>query len=328
MVEKNLGEVASACTYAPLISIITLSYNSPDIFAAIDSVFYQNYPNIEYIFVDDSSTDYSKQEIVSYINTHKKDNIKEVKTFFNEENLGITKSGNIALRAVAGKYVFYLAGDDVFHDESVVKDWVTFFNENKSKVVTAYRDVYDAKMDNFILREPTEENVEMIKNLSVKDIFEKMASHNLVFGCCTAFSKECLDKYGPYNEDYKYIDDYPLILKIVRCGEKIAFFDRVVVKYRRGGISAFENVGNAYLEEKDRIFQNEVLPYVGNSVTAEKKYSLWKKELKRTKDHALYMKNKEAVSSEPIKRFFLTFRYVLTHPYRLCAKIKGKLEKN
>lgn len=306
----------------PLVSVITLSYNSPDLLAAIDSVIFQRYPKIEYIIVDDGSDVFSEEAIAEHIKGLAKTNIKDVKIFVNETNKGITKSGNIALSAVTGEYVFYLAGDDAFHDEEVIADWVNAFLESKAIAMTAYRDVYDAGMKEFILREPSEERVEQIKQSYPKELFEIMAASNMIFGCSTAFSAECMKKYGPYKEEYRLIDDYPFILKILRNGERIAFFDRVVVKYRKGGISSFENVNKAYLKENDKIFKNEVLPYVKDPAAAKERYAKWRKTTILERDQYKYLQKKEQYRNKPIKFVLLYLGHAIRHPERLILKIK------
>ena len=325
MVGEHLKETVSNDT--PLVSVITLSYNSPDLFAAIDSVVTQTYPKIEYIIVDDASNDFSKENTEKHIRSLAGPNLADLKIFVNAENKGIAKSGNIALNAITGKYVFYLAGDDSFVDNNVISDWVKAFDDNGSTVMTAYRDIYDHSLTAFIAREPTEKNADFIKTASPSELLEKMAAYNLIFGCCTAFTAECLQKYGPYNEKYPFIDDYPFLLKLLRNGVKIDFFDRVVVKYRRGGISAFENVKKRYIKESDLIFKNEVKPYVKDVKNAQKRYNAWKKRLKEDQRNAKYACLREESRDDPFRTLLLRLFHGLSHPKNIIMKITKKTEK-
>ena len=47
----------------PLITVLTLSYNSTYIYESIQSVLEQSYPHIEYIIVDDGSGAFCQDEI-------------------------------------------------------------------------------------------------------------------------------------------------------------------------------------------------------------------------------------------------------------------------
>lgn len=51
---------------SPLISVITLSYNSEYLMESIRSVLRQTYENIQYVIVDDGSKEFDEQEIIHY----------------------------------------------------------------------------------------------------------------------------------------------------------------------------------------------------------------------------------------------------------------------
>ena len=89
----------------PLYTIILAHYNQYlYIFSAIDSILQQDYPSIEIIVMDDCFAFFDKDEVTAYINEHKKSNIKAVKVFKNEENVGTVHSMNRALIAATGTY--------------------------------------------------------------------------------------------------------------------------------------------------------------------------------------------------------------------------------
>ena len=93
----------------PLVTIICLCYNQQDyVLESLFSVVNQDYPNIEFIIVDDCSTDNSKAIIEKWCIDFPK-----IQFIANETNLGSTQSFNRALKKSKGEYIIDLAADDV-----------------------------------------------------------------------------------------------------------------------------------------------------------------------------------------------------------------------
>jgi len=93
------------------ISIIITSYNKRDyLVEAVESVIGQTLPPHEIIVADDGSTDGSRDTIRDYMRRYP----DLVKGIFQQENVGIPRNRNAALRTVSGNYVSILDGDDTF----------------------------------------------------------------------------------------------------------------------------------------------------------------------------------------------------------------------
>lgn len=258
------------------VTVLTLSYNSPDLLAAVDSVLKQTYEDIQYILVDDGSERFDKGAILKHIAENNRGNV-QVEIFVNEENLGIIKSSNIGLSHAEGDYVINLAGDDCFYDENVVADIVAEYERTGAMALTGYRHICDLELNETGRLLPSKREVYLIQTLEPKELFEKMAICNFIFGCCTSYSKECFEKFGFYDETYRNIDDYSMNMKLLRQGVQIKFFERVFVKYRSGGVSALANIKESYLKEEEQIFEDEIEPYVKDARRTRKRYEEWKK---------------------------------------------------
>lgn len=90
-------------TKTPLISVLIPTYNSGQyIRQAIDSVFLQNYENIEIIVVDDGSEDNTKENVMRY---------PSVKYIY-QEHQGISVARNNCLQNATGDYIAFLDADD------------------------------------------------------------------------------------------------------------------------------------------------------------------------------------------------------------------------
>lgn len=93
----------------PLVSVLMPVFNVEDyICDAIDSIVNQTYSNIEFIIVDDCSSDNTFKICEKYAkNDHR------IKLLRNEKNSKICKSLNYGLKYCAGDYVLRMDGDDI-----------------------------------------------------------------------------------------------------------------------------------------------------------------------------------------------------------------------
>lgn len=307
---------------SPLITIFTLSLNSPDLFGAIDSVLMQDYDNIEYIILDDCSEHFDVDEIKKYVSSKQKGNIISLVVEKNSERLGIVKQTNKALTYSTGKYIFNLAGDDQFYDDKVISDWVKEFEETGAEIITAYREVYDEHLSVPIRIMPEPNDVEAIKTLSPKQLFEYMEAHNIIFGSSTARSRKNVDRLGLVDEKYMLIEDYIVALRQLRTNKPINFFDRKVIKYRDGGVCAVDKVDKEYLKDNDKIIKYELLPYSENKKAAKKKYLNWRKGTILAQ-----YRNRSKMKHNPIYSFFIYSLFVLRYPLFTLRKMIEKSRK-
>src|SRR6185436_16378340 len=92
-------------TSSPLVSIVTPTYNQAEFLAAtLDSMLGQDYPNIEYIVLDDGSTDNTPEVLARYngrVNWER------------QANMGQSRTLNKAWAQARGEYLGYLSSDDL-----------------------------------------------------------------------------------------------------------------------------------------------------------------------------------------------------------------------
>lgn len=91
----------------PLISVIVTAYNIEEYIAGcLDSLVAQTYPNIEFLVVDDGSTDHTGAIIDSYAEKHPKIHA------IHRLNGGPSAARNTGLEVAKGAYIGYVDGDD------------------------------------------------------------------------------------------------------------------------------------------------------------------------------------------------------------------------
>ncbi len=258
----------------PLVTIITPVYRyRPTIKECIQSVMSQDYCKIEYIIIDDGPGSVDEDEIKPWLTR----NDVSVKIIHNEKNEGISETLNIGIRNSSGDIIFNLADDDEFYDSQVIKDWVNQFIKTGAEVITARRSIIVNGVEESV--SPSLRQIKMIERKSCRLLLETMSGHNDIFGSVTAKRRSLFEAGYYYNPNYRLIEDYPHNMLLLRNKKKIHTYDRIVIKYRVGGISDKANINEKYLEESDRIFDNEILPYVRCKMLALHKYRKWKKSI-------------------------------------------------
>lgn len=117
------------------VSIITTFYNAPQfICKALDSVLKQKLNNcvkLEYILVDDCSTDNTRSIVEEYINTHQLNGDWKIITL--EKNLGCGGARRYGIEHATGDYFMFLDADDYYI--------------NSDFILRAYCDIIDKKAD-------------------------------------------------------------------------------------------------------------------------------------------------------------------------------------
>jgi GT2 family glycosyltransferase len=312
-----LNNITGKNQETPLITVLTLSYYSPDLYAAVNSVLEQDYKRIQYILADDGTESFSENIISEYIGSRRGLNIEEYIIIKNPENYGTVRAANIGLRHAKGEYIFILAGDDMFAGPSVIREWAAAFKQGGALFMTAYRDIYDEKMEQYLGRMPTAKQARIIRGLTPRKLFEKIAGVNIISGCCTAYSRRCFEQYGYFDEKYKLIEDDSMILRLLRQGASLGFFEKSVVRYRSNGHSSPAKYNEDYERDVDLIFKYEILPHTKNPKRKERLYKNWKKRRRMARE--LHIKIQRAGNS-PLHIFIFKLWFYINFP---IASVRG-----
>ncbi len=94
----------------PKISIIIVTYNAADVLQnCLDSIYKQQYPNIEIVLMDGASTDGTVAIL--------KANDSKITLWKSEKDAGIYDAMNKAIEYVTGDWVYFLGADDILYDD-------------------------------------------------------------------------------------------------------------------------------------------------------------------------------------------------------------------
>ncbi len=202
------------------ISVITTVFNCEKyVSQSINSILDQTFGEIEYIIVNDGSTDRTP-EIISELASRD----SRIIAINNETNLGRVKSLNKALEVAHCKYIALQDADDVSLPKRLEQQY-EFLENNPDHVLVGTNIVVMDENGNFISKPVRPEN-------------DREAKFSLLFRCTFAnpsimFRRNVIeDNNLKYEDDFIHAEDFRIISLISRYG-KISNIQDVLVKYRK-----------------------------------------------------------------------------------------------
>lgn len=201
-----------------LVSVIITTFNRENYATkAIKSALGQDYENIEFIVVDDCSTDNTSKIVLEYCNKDKR-----IKLITNKTNLGVAKSLNKGIDSAKGKYIAILDSDDIWSDSEKLKKQVAFLESHADYSLAGGGAVLIDQSGKEIFRYLLPENDQ--------DIRKKILIDNCFVHSAVVFAKEDWKRVGGYKEYLKVDWDWGLCLELGRIG-KFYNFQEYFVDY-------------------------------------------------------------------------------------------------
>ena len=248
-------------------TIVLTNYNNEQfIEKSLVSVFNQTYDNIELIITDDASEKFNKNMVEKIFEKYLPKNITQIKYIINKENLGTVKTVNKALELVDGEYVLFFATDDALASKDVIQNYVDIFNDKSINVVTTNWVLCD---ENLKIKKKYQ-NPKFLKkfnNKSVKKQYAQLCKTNIYGAGSTCYRKSIFEKYGSFDESFKYLEDWPLWLKLTLNNERIYYSNFDGLLHRDGGIShdkSTNSVRSEFFKEILNLYRNNILKNINH----------------------------------------------------------------
>ena len=203
--------------YEPEVTIITPTYNiveqgqSDDFTLLINLLDRQSYEYIEHLVIDNASSDGTQVILKEYKNAG-------FLNFFSEPDRGKFDAMNKGLLRAKGKYVGFLSCDDFYHDITAIADIVSVMEAEDADFCffPAYCCQPDGSVFQFV---PAMLNVFQVAPCARQAVIYK---------------KSVLNELRGFDEKFKLLADYDLIIRLVLQGYKGVLFDNTVVTYKMG----------------------------------------------------------------------------------------------
>jgi glycosyltransferase involved in cell wall biosynthesis len=188
------------------VTVITANYNGSRFLArAIESVLNQSHRQIEYIIVDDGSSDNSKKIIEHYAAQDRR-----VKQILLPNNSGVARARNIGIENSTGEFITFLDADDIWAPTKVERQLAVFRQHPRAGLVVTGAELIDENDRS----SPGKKNRKRTQQGQVS-LYDYLAGKCLL-SINAMTRRECLDKSGLFNPDYVIGEDYELWMRITR----------------------------------------------------------------------------------------------------------------
>ncbi len=201
----------------PLVSIITptlniVENNHADEFNLLVSLLeLQTYPRIEHIIIDGASTDETVELLKDYKN-------KGYLNFYTEKDTGKFHAMNKGVMRAKGKYVAFASCDDFFHDITAIYDAINTIEAQNSDFL--FSPAYCRHPENYtFLFVPAMYNAFQVMPCALQGMI---------------FKKSVLEEEKYFDEKFKLMADFDLIMRILIKKRKGIYFDTNYTTYKLG----------------------------------------------------------------------------------------------
>lgn len=203
--------------YEPEVTIITatseiVDKNQADDFTLLINLLdRQTYPYIEHLVIDNASKDGTVELLKEYKNAG-------FINFFSEPDRGKFDAYNKGIMRAKGKYVAFLSCDDFYHDITGIYDVVNAMEEENADF--CYFPSYCCHPDGYVfLFEPAILNAFQVTPCSRQAMI---------------FKRSVLEELKYFDEKFKLLADYDLVLRLLLNNYKGIRFDGNILTYNLG----------------------------------------------------------------------------------------------
>jgi len=227
----------------PKISIVIPSYNKVRYIAeTLESIFKQNYKNIEVIIQDGGSNDGSLEIIKKYIKKY-----PSLIKFESKKDNGQLDAINKGMHKATGDILAFINADDVY-EAGVFETVASYFIENPSSLWF----VGKAKVINASGRE-TATWVTWYKNILLKiNSYKLLLMTNYLMQPSVFISKEAFKQYGSFTGTKDFVTEYEMWLKLGKM-EMPIIINKFLSRFRIEANTMTKKIGNQLLIEDEKI---------------------------------------------------------------------------
>ena len=247
-----------------LITFVVLVYrNYGGILNTLQSVFDQDYPQIEIIISDDGSPNYEEEiiKVKQYVKEHQTSNIVRVVYNHLEKNQGTVKNANSAYRLAKGEYIKDLGADDELACTDALTRYVQFLESSKCLICFSKLQGVDENGKRYKSLASCADDYEPYRKMTPLQIRDQLFVRNFLPAPAWFARRELFLKYGLWPETTLLIEDYPYWIHLCMQGVHFAFMDDVLINYKLSGVSSTGNYSQQFMNDMYAIYNTWIFPY-------------------------------------------------------------------
>lgn len=214
---RTKGIIRHSSKEYPLVTYITVVYNRVDtLMSCMESVWEQDYPNIEYIVIDGKSTDGTRQLIEK--------NADKIDYYISQADSGIYNAMNKGIMLASGELICFMNSDDQCMPGAARKA-VEIYRRTKADVICGSRELwqngqklYEVKYPRYCVRKSVFRYVQM-------------------FHQSTYVTPEVFDTVGYFEEEYSLLADWIWESKSIDSGFQVCFSEEELARFSYDGAS-------------------------------------------------------------------------------------------
>lgn len=294
------------------VSVIIPVYNvSKYIERCAHSLLNQSLKEMEFIFVDDCSSDDSVLRLKKVISQYQERN-EYVKIIHHTKNLGLTSARNSGLSVATGEFIAHCDSDDYVHPDMYKLLYERALSADADLVLC---DFYFSLPNNVLHEHKT------IAVTSKQDTIKNYIAYGWTVVWNMIVKKSIYDKYNLHSPEHvTYCEDFFLTIRQLVYAEKIAKVDKPLYYYNRANVSSImHNLNHSSMLDEKRVYLEtiELFRDLGVATDYEKEMS-WR-VLKNKQDLIL---NPET-HNEFLSIYPISHKYIVSCPSSFCNnKIK------
>jgi GT2 family glycosyltransferase len=255
--------------HQPLVSIISVNFNQPEVtLAMIASVLENSYANKELILVDNGS----RENPASLIPTS-----EQVHFIRSEKNLGFSGGNNLALPLAKGNYLFFINNDTLL-TEGCIHTLVNYLEQNPKAGLISPLICYDLDQTGGVetiqyagmtaLHTVTGRNVQVGKMEENKGQYQKPIPTAYAHGAAMMVRREILEEVGIMDEHFfLYYEEMDWSARIAKAGYEVLTIPTAKIYHKESLTVGEDSPLKTYFQTRNRIyFVRRNFPFFGKII--------------------------------------------------------------
>lgn len=204
----------------PLVSVIVPVYQAADtLVQTLDSIFSQDYPNMEVIAVNDGSPDNSFDILRAY-DSHLSKSLQAKLTIMDQKNAGVSTARNYGVAQSTGRFIAFMDADDLWEPDKTLKQVQQLIeaDDPDNSFSSTFTDIFDhppgmeRKLNGFC------------QALNGQDHFSNPSGWML--------SRVLFDRIGGFDTVISAMEDQDFLTNLARYGAELLYVDEPLTWYR------------------------------------------------------------------------------------------------